>query len=73
MSTILPPNFHSAIIEISPYFIDSLGNKQRIDYGSGHELNFVMWLYVIILFHNLKFPDFASKNLALLPKKIIPP
>lgn len=35
-----------SIKEISVYFNESWGNKTRIDYGSGMELNFLCWLYV---------------------------
>lgn len=35
-----------AIPEVSGYFVESWGNRTRIDYGSGMELNFLCWLSV---------------------------
>ena len=35
-----------AIPEVSAYFCESWGNRLRIDYGSGMELNFLCWMYV---------------------------
>ncbi|RIB08558.1 Phosphotyrosyl phosphatase activator [Gigaspora rosea] len=37
----LPP---AAIPEVSKYFVESWGNRKRIDYGTGHEANFIVWL-----------------------------
>lgn len=33
-----------AIVEVGQYFTESWGNRTRIDYGSGHELNFMAFL-----------------------------
>ncbi|KAF9188905.1 hypothetical protein BGZ51_000243 [Haplosporangium sp. Z 767] len=41
---LLPKELHPAIKELTPYIIQSMGHGTRIDYGSGHELAFVVWL-----------------------------
>ena len=33
--------------ELVPYFIDSFGNPDRVDYGTGHEATFLGFLYVL--------------------------
>ncbi len=40
-------NDEGAREEAGTYFKQAFGNRTRIDYGSGHELNFVVWLYVL--------------------------
>ncbi|CAG8594610.1 29333_t:CDS:2 [Gigaspora margarita] len=47
----LPP---AAIPEVSKYFVESWGNRKRIDYGTGHEANFIVWLYLDVM-RNLQF------------------
>uniref|UniRef100_T1IJQ0 Serine/threonine-protein phosphatase 2A activator n=1 Tax=Strigamia maritima TaxID=126957 RepID=T1IJQ0_STRMM len=44
LKTALPTEFHQAIPEVSVYLIESVGNSTRIDYGTGHEMAFVMFL-----------------------------
>ena len=42
------PNFkhyQRAIVEVKEYLLDSFGSYERIDYGTGHELNFYVFLY----------------------------
>ena len=39
------PGFASAIPEIKVYWEESFGHYERIDYGTGHELNFVAFLF----------------------------
>ncbi|KAK7794014.1 hypothetical protein R5R35_007448 [Gryllus longicercus] len=38
----LPEELHSAIPELHPYLTEGFGNSTRIDYGTGHEMCFLM-------------------------------
>jgi serine/threonine-protein phosphatase 2A activator len=40
----LPEQFHRAAAELVDYLVESFGNSTRIDYGTGHELSFIMFL-----------------------------
>ena len=44
---LIPGLKKEAIPEVSLYFKECWGNRTRIDYGSGMELNFLCWLYVL--------------------------
>ena len=44
LEKVLEPAHHSCIDEVSVYLTDSFGNSTRIDYGTGHEMAFVMFL-----------------------------
>ncbi|MCQ2821170.1 MAG: serine/threonine-protein phosphatase 2A activator [archaeon] len=55
-STILKskPN-DGLLLELQSYFFDCFGSKMRIDYGTGHELNFLCIL--LILFQTQYYPE----------------
>ena len=44
LKCILPEELHRAILEIIEYLLEGFGNPTRIDYGTGHEMAFIMFL-----------------------------
>ena len=59
----MPVEHHKAVIELKAYLEDSFGNSVRIDYGSGHEMNFAAFLCCLYKLRVLTDTD--SKVVAL--------
>lgn len=57
-----------AITEVSTYFLQSFGNRTRIDYGSGHELNFMVWLLCLYQLSIITPDDFQHLVLKVFTK-----
>ncbi|CDO91681.1 unnamed protein product [Kluyveromyces dobzhanskii CBS 2104] len=60
LNELLPEEYHRSIIEISYYISNAFGSKERIDYGTGHELSF---LAVIISLDLLNIETIRGREL----------
>lgn len=58
----------AAIEELSTYISNAFGNSSRIDYGSGHELNFLLWLLCFRQLGLLKPYTFPALALFVFPR-----
>ncbi|KAH7726137.1 protein phosphatase 2Aregulatory subunit B' [Aphelenchoides avenae] len=54
---LLPNGVKAAAVELVPYLLDAFGNATRIDYGSGHEASFLIFLLCLYELGVLKEPD----------------
>jgi len=54
--------------EVSTYLTNAFGSRSRIDYGSGHELNFAVWLLCLYQLSLLPQPAFQQVVLLVFPR-----
>ncbi|XP_047523300.1 serine/threonine-protein phosphatase 2A activator-like isoform X1 [Pieris napi] len=64
----LDPKLHLAIPEIKVYLEESFGNSTRIDYGTGHEMSFIMFLCCLYKISCLQLDDNVSTVFILFNK-----
>ena len=58
---VLVPKYNADLAqELKNYLIESFGSFQRLDYGTGHELNFLCFLLVLFCTGYYKESDFSS-------------
>lgn len=57
----------AAVAEVSAYLSQSFGNGTRIDYGSGHELNFILWLLCLRQLSTIQTTHFPALALIVFP------
>nr|OQO06861.1 hypothetical protein B0A51_17439 [Rachicladosporium sp. CCFEE 5018] len=58
----------AAVEELSPYIANAFGNGSRIDYGSGHELNFILWVLCLRQLDLLPDSIFPALTLLVFPR-----
>jgi serine/threonine-protein phosphatase 2A activator len=57
---VVPEGLEGAVVELAAYLLDSFGNPTRLDYGTGHELHFVIWLYCLHALGIFQEADFTA-------------
>lgn len=60
LQKVLPSDIYRAIPEIMVYLEEGFGNATRIDYGTGHEISFIMFLCCLFKIGFLVDTDFAA-------------
>lgn len=54
--------------EVATYLYNSLGSDERLDYGSGHELNFALWLLCLNRLQLVRQEEFSVIALGVFPR-----
>ncbi|XP_011506533.1 PREDICTED: serine/threonine-protein phosphatase 2A activator-like [Ceratosolen solmsi marchali] len=65
LNQILPENLYPAIPEIVQYLLEGFGNATRIDYGTGHEMAFIMFLCCMFKINAFESSDKTAVGLKI--------
>ena len=61
LKLVLAPKYDSGLaLELKNYLLDCFGSYQRLDYGTGHELNFLCFILVLFCCGYYKETDFSA-------------
>lgn len=56
----IPEDKSGAVAELAPYILDMFGNTTRIDYGTGHELNFALLFCALLKLGVIEVADLKA-------------
>ena len=70
LKQILPENQYRAIPEIVQYLLEGFGNATRIDYGTGHEMAFIMFLCCVFKIGVFEITDKTAVGVKLFNRYI---
>ncbi|GBE90054.1 Serine/threonine-protein phosphatase 2A activator 1 [Sparassis crispa] len=65
LHTLLPSSLHPAIPFLSPYFATAFGSPVRMDYGTGHETSFALFLLCLSLLRYIEPNPVHERELVL--------
>ena len=65
LQSLLPPALHPTIAFIQPYVLTSFGSFTRMDYGTGHETSFALFLLCLALLRFLEPAPRIERQLVL--------
>lgn len=60
LSKLMVGNNDKLALELKNYFLDCFGSSKRLDYGTGHELNFLCILLILFETGHIKELDFQA-------------
>ncbi|KAI0068967.1 Phosphotyrosyl phosphatase activator [Artomyces pyxidatus] len=65
LASLLPQSYRAAIPHLKPYFMTSFGSFVRMDYGTGHETSFALFLLCLTLIRFLQPEPEEERHIVL--------